>query len=414
MLGSAAPVAPSPGASGERPDHVLARRERDGWGWRDTERKEGDLDPSSPHHATPRTEEKDGLGRVRRLIEMDAGREVVTRHDLDPLGNLVALTDPRGVLRRYEFDGRSRQTAVIDPNAGRWTDAHDDADALVARQDPASRRRRVTGDRPLPPRRALPGPPVPRPRGRATRPGSRTRPARSISAATAADASPTRCAAGPTARSIAYGRSTRPPAASRAAASPTPAASPSPTTSEDSSAPPAASSPTRPGPRTAASTARASATAWRTRDRPAGQILRDLTFSYDPASHLRAILDGRSGIEPLFDLSAEYELDDRERLVRATDRVAATTRHHDDVGNVQRVSSEHDEPALDAEHRHGEDGAGPDQLTSVGGEPLRSFDGVRAVKLLPDADADADAPAEAAHGTSDGAGTARPDVETGL
>src|SRR5262249_43694734 len=39
-------------------------------------------------------------------------------------------------VRRYAFDGRGRQVAVDDPNAGHWQLAYDDADGLIERDDP--------------------------------------------------------------------------------------------------------------------------------------------------------------------------------------------------------------------------------------------------------------------------------------
>lgn len=377
------------------------------------EHDENDLDPASPHVGTPRTEEKDGLDRIRRVIELDSGREVVTRYDFDPLGNLVALTDPRGVIRRYEFDGRSRQTAVIDPNAGRWTYAHDDADAVVARQDPTGNR--VTWTRDL-----------------------LGRPVEELQQA-AGGAAPVTVryhhdepsAAHPSLGRVAgrlawvedeagavyfgYDRRgrlsdlvrrwpdgtvhhswTEHDPAGRVVRRGFPDGSYLPHAYDERGRLRSAGGLLTDATWTADGRLDCARFGNRAHDcrsyderlrlsrmnatGPAGQVLRDLTFTHDLASHLRAVVDGRSGAEPLFDLSAEYELDDRERLVRATDRVAATTWQHDDVGNVQRITSEHDEPALNAEHRYGEDGAGPDQLTSIGTESLRYDESGRLVE----------------------------------
>lgn len=366
---------------------------------------EDDLDPASPHVGTPSTHHKDGLGRIRRVVELDGGREVITRYDHDALGNLIAVTDPRGVMRRYELDGRSRQTAVIEPNSGRWTTAYDDGDALVTREDPMGNRVSWTRDllgRPVEERQQPAGESHPRmtvryhhdesaaaqpslarvagrlawvedeagaiyfgydERGRLSRRLRRWSDGTEHLTSTEYDAAGRAARRGfPDATYLAFEYDGRGHLRSAGGLM-----------TDATWTPDARLDCARFGNgvqdcRTYDDRLRLSRM---NAIGPSGQVLRDLTLVRDAASHIRAIVDERRDMEPLFDLSAEYEHDARNRLVRATDRVAETTWRHDDVGNLEAVASGHDHPALNAEHRYGESGAGPDQLTSVGETRLR-------------------------------------------
>ncbi|HMA94699.1 MAG TPA: RHS repeat-associated core domain-containing protein, partial [Polyangiaceae bacterium] len=98
---------------------------------------ENDSDPASPHYGTPTTTLYDAHGRVRSVIERDAGREIVTgQYAYDGLGNLLSVTDALGRQRSYAYDGRSRRTVINDPNAGTWTMTYTDGNDLESRVGP--------------------------------------------------------------------------------------------------------------------------------------------------------------------------------------------------------------------------------------------------------------------------------------
>ncbi|HMA95105.1 MAG TPA: RHS repeat-associated core domain-containing protein [Polyangiaceae bacterium] len=98
---------------------------------------ENDSDPASPHYGTPTTTISDAHGRVRSVIERDAGREIVTgQYAYDGLGNLLSVTDALGRTRLYSYDGRSRRTTINDPNAGTWTMTYTDGNDLESRVGP--------------------------------------------------------------------------------------------------------------------------------------------------------------------------------------------------------------------------------------------------------------------------------------
>jgi YD repeat-containing protein len=105
-------------------------------------------------------------------------------------------------------------------------------------------------------------------------------------------------------------------------------------------------------------------------DGPQGP-LRDLELRFDASSQVVEIVDGRPGVAPPFDLGARFEYDDHGHLVRATDAEATTEWTVDDASRVLAVRSGHPAPHLNVVNLHGEEGAGPDQLTSFGGERLR-------------------------------------------
>ncbi|HMA97346.1 MAG TPA: hypothetical protein VKP30_31890, partial [Polyangiaceae bacterium] len=98
---------------------------------------ENDSDAASSHYGTPTTTTSDAHGRVISVIERDAGREIVTgQYAYDGVGNLLSVTDALGRQRIYAYDGRSRRTAINDPNAGTWTLTYTDGNDLESRVGP--------------------------------------------------------------------------------------------------------------------------------------------------------------------------------------------------------------------------------------------------------------------------------------
>ena len=91
----------------------------------------------------------DMLSRVKRTTLDAAGREILRTGYIgstavtetftyDPLGNLVAVTDPMGNAWSNSFDTLGRRTASTDPDLGTWTYAYDDAGRLTGQTDAKS------------------------------------------------------------------------------------------------------------------------------------------------------------------------------------------------------------------------------------------------------------------------------------
>jgi RHS repeat-associated protein len=321
----------------------------------------------------------DGQGRVREQIE--AG--VSTHYDYDARGKLVAVTDALGHVRRYGFDGRGRQVSVDDSNAGHWQLAYDDADGLIERDDPAGNIVRFALD-------SL---------GRTTE----ERHGDASAVRWTYDAAGRVAQVDDEAGSVSFKYDERGRVTDRTRRW---LDSREHTTWTEYDA---ADRPVRRGfPDGTYLPIRYDArglvagmggvvhdvrwTAWGaldavtfgngvadtreydtrlrvTRMNAAG--LRDLSFTFDPASMITRISDGRSGVDPALDLSGDYTYDDRYRLVGAKDRGGATTWTLDDVAKILSVKSDHTDAAfLNVTNQYGEDGAGPDQLTSFGDEKL--------------------------------------------
>ncbi|MFH0899755.1 MAG: RHS repeat-associated core domain-containing protein [Pseudomonadota bacterium] len=390
---------------------VLVEREVDGaerrWQYQPFLKRiydENDTDPASPHFDTPTTEESDGLGRVRVQTVRDGSREVPTRYYYDALGNAIGVLDAAGHQREYVFDGRSRLVAVSDPNAGTWSLGYDDANGIIERTDGASNISRLELDRlgrQVAEWHALAGQTetlatrwyYDRPsseheelqytagrvswfsdqagslylgydsRGRCTdrlrrwkdgkehytwteydaggRPLRRGFPdgtffeysydARGLLASVGGLVIATEWTAWSTIASTTFGNGTKD------------------RREYDDRL------------RLARMQAMASD----------GRALRDLAFERDAASLVTAAVDGRTDVADELSLGVRYRYDDRYRLVEATDQIATTTWTYDDVAKILSVTSGHKASHLNVTNRYGENGAGPDQLTSFGSERLQ-------------------------------------------
>lgn len=99
----------------------------------------------------------DMLSRVKRITLDAAGHEIgrtgyigstasTETFTYDPLGNLVAITDPMGNAWSNAFDTLGRRTSSTDPDLGTWTYAYDDAGRLTGQTDAKSQLTALTYD----------------------------------------------------------------------------------------------------------------------------------------------------------------------------------------------------------------------------------------------------------------------------
>ncbi|WP_242343476.1 toxin TcdB middle/N-terminal domain-containing protein [Anaeromyxobacter terrae] len=93
-----------------------------------------DLDPASPHAATPKTDRLSALGVVEVEERLGAER-VVTHFRRDALGRVVSLVDSAGRETTYAHDGLGRVVASVHPDAGSTTFVYDAAGRLLERID---------------------------------------------------------------------------------------------------------------------------------------------------------------------------------------------------------------------------------------------------------------------------------------
>jgi RHS repeat-associated protein len=93
-----------------------------------------DLDSTSLHYATPRTERMDGRGLVE-VEERLGARRLVTRYARDVAGRVTSVVDADGHEATYVHDGLGRVIESSHPDAGRTVFVLDDAGNLVERHD---------------------------------------------------------------------------------------------------------------------------------------------------------------------------------------------------------------------------------------------------------------------------------------
>lgn len=100
---------------------------------------EEDNNPSSPHANTPKTQRKDGLGRLIAVEEINivngVAAEYTTRYRYDTLGNLTQIVDATGAIKTMHYDALGRKLQMDDPNAGLHTYRYDDNGNLRYRRD---------------------------------------------------------------------------------------------------------------------------------------------------------------------------------------------------------------------------------------------------------------------------------------
>jgi len=104
------------------------------------------------------TKTTDPLSRVSRVTTDARGNQlarigylgataVSTSYDYDPLGNLIAVTDPSGNAWSNSYDSLGRRTVSTDPDLGTWTYGYDDAGRLLSQIDAKSQQTGFSYDR---------------------------------------------------------------------------------------------------------------------------------------------------------------------------------------------------------------------------------------------------------------------------
>jgi RHS repeat-associated protein len=104
-----------------------------------------DLDPRSPHAGTPRVERMNGTGVVE-VDERLGETTVTTTFERDGLGRIRRIVDGAGNVTTYDRDGAGRVRAVTHPDAGRTATAYDDAGNVITRTDARGATVRATYD----------------------------------------------------------------------------------------------------------------------------------------------------------------------------------------------------------------------------------------------------------------------------
>jgi len=107
-----------------------------------------DTDPDSPHYATPRTERTDGLGRLVAIERLLKAGDAPLVHTIsyDGLGHLRGYVDPAGNERVQEYDVLGRVFQVRDPDTGLTRFFHDAAGNRIRVIDPRGVSTRFTFD----------------------------------------------------------------------------------------------------------------------------------------------------------------------------------------------------------------------------------------------------------------------------
>ena len=373
----------------------LAREESD----------ENDLDPASPHHHTPKRLIEDGLGRLRRIVENDAGREITSAiYEYDAASKLTQTTDAGGRVRSIRRDGRGRQRSIVDPNAGSWELTYTDGDDLETRSDPGGNRLRFSYDglgRLLEEwhRKGASG-------------AERRVSARHYDVAAPEHAQATNLAGmlswvSDDAGTLYFGYSPRGLETERVRRWPDGiehrmfAEYDSADRRVTRGYPDGSFLEQRYDARGLVSAIGPVVTAieWTPWGRPAsihlgngvvdvrhhdermrltrleaknaaGTPLRDLRYDLDASSRIASVADLRPGVAAAESASGSFQYDDRYRLREARDAIGRTRWEVDDVGNVLSITSDHPSADLNLQNSFGEDGNGPDRLTHHGAEAI--------------------------------------------
>ncbi|HEX9298209.1 MAG TPA: FG-GAP-like repeat-containing protein, partial [Polyangiaceae bacterium] len=374
---------------------------------------ENDMDPKSSHYATPTTFRLDGLGRLRTVIEKvrDAqgggpamDRQIISgTYTYDPLGKLVGLTDAAQHSRTYVYDGRSRRIRLEDPNAGVWKFQYTDGNDLAYQFDPAGNVVHYTYDdlgrtveewhqkagestesRVVAYHYDAPSPDHPElgnvsgdlawvedpagtvflgytPRGIISDKIRRWKDGNEHSVWTEFDAGDRPLKRGfPDGTYLPFSYDSRGRLSSLG-----------PVATEIHWTPDGELDNVRLGNGILDRRHYDGRHQLERLEAMAGTtVIRDLKLARDAAALVQDVLDLRPGVPAEHDLTIHCTLDDRNRLVRATDASGSTAWSYDDMGNIASVSSGHDIPGLNVTNRFGENGAGPDQMTHHGAEAL--------------------------------------------
>lgn len=91
---------------------------------------------SSPYEHTPKTEMRDGLGRIVAHVQVLGGAQLSARFSYDAAGDLLSHVDPEGNASSYGYDGRGRRVLVDDADVGKHTFVFDVTGNLVEHHKP--------------------------------------------------------------------------------------------------------------------------------------------------------------------------------------------------------------------------------------------------------------------------------------
>lgn len=111
-----------------------------------------DTTVGSPHFNTPKTLFYDGLGRLVQLKEMnaigapEAIGDYISNYEYDLQDNLITIIDPQNNTKRMEYDGLARKTKTLDPDCGTFQYFYDDTSNVVETIDALSRHIQYTYD----------------------------------------------------------------------------------------------------------------------------------------------------------------------------------------------------------------------------------------------------------------------------
>lgn len=366
---------------------------------------ENDTDSSSPHFNTPTTQQLDGLGRVVKVLEREKDVTITSGlYSFDPAGQLLSVTNAQGHVSTYGYDGRGRRVTTNDPNAGKWSFEYSDGNDLQRRIDPVGNVVRFIFDqlgRPLEEWHQLAGGQEQRvnvlhydtPAAEHPELGNTTGQLAWVQDAAGSEyfGYDARGRPSDTVRRWNDGNEhhtwTDYDAQDRVIRRGFPNATHL-TSSYDARGMLSSVGPLATGITWTAEGALSSVlfgngildnrtydvrrrligtTATDETDRP----IRSLAYSLDAASHIRQISDLRVNAPPDEDLTANLTVDDRYRLTGAAYRTGRTEWQLDDVAKVLSIKSTIGDPLLNVNNIYGENGAGPDQLTHHGTEPLK-------------------------------------------
>ncbi|QQR89555.1 MAG: VCBS repeat-containing protein [Myxococcales bacterium] len=93
-----------------------------------------------------RSDITDGLGRLIQHLQESDEDDAVTTYSYNAADKLITLSDARGSVRRYTYNGLLQRTKLEDPNAGSWEFSYDVPGALLSRLDPEGNQVRYVYD----------------------------------------------------------------------------------------------------------------------------------------------------------------------------------------------------------------------------------------------------------------------------
>ena len=89
----------------------------------------------TPARSRPKTLKRDGLGRIREVVERNGAETYTSRYTWNTLGDVVELIDARNNRKALEYDSLRRRTAMHDPDRGTTRYTYDDFGNLLRTVD---------------------------------------------------------------------------------------------------------------------------------------------------------------------------------------------------------------------------------------------------------------------------------------